>query len=113
MDHVVYRVLPSWIAVGVEETERIVAAAVYSDGDLARLVVSTRCSLRTADGRLVVGVADTELVVIGRVWRQVVCFYFDGVVNVRCRVCGAFIHNAVVSQVLLGANFVVDTDWCG
>lgn len=55
-------VFASCITVGVEVAVRVVGAREDSEADIGGVVVGQRCRLGTADGRLVVGATDCELV---------------------------------------------------
>jgi hypothetical protein len=62
------------VSVCVEETKGVVCTAVDSQRHFGDVVISVRSCLGSADWALVTGIADTELVVIGCVWLEVLCF---------------------------------------
>jgi hypothetical protein len=62
------------VSICVEETEGVVCTAVDSQRHFGDVVISVRSCLGSADWALVAGIADTELVVIGCVWLEVLCF---------------------------------------
>jgi hypothetical protein len=62
------------VSICVEETEGVVCTAVDSQRHFGDVVIGVRSRLGSADWTLVAGVADTELVVIGCVWLEVLCF---------------------------------------
>lgn len=62
MQHIVYRVLAGWVAKGVEESEREVAARVHGKANLCDKVIGGRCGLGTANRTCHIGFADGELI---------------------------------------------------
>ncbi len=56
--------------IGIEEAERIVTARVNGEADLGELILGSRCGLGATKRTLEVGVADIELIVVGRIGFQ-------------------------------------------
>ena len=74
MQHVIDRVLASWIAICIEKSKGKVTAGVYGKTDLGDKVISCRCCFSATDGALDVGTADTELIIVARVGIKVLSF---------------------------------------
>ncbi len=114
------------VAVRIEETEWIVCTAEHSNTNFCNIVVSIWCCLRSSEGRLVVRVADIELIIVSSIWLQVLCFnlrsgqqpqhiqlqcrssYFDCEVDIGAGVNGPRINCA--SEVPVCCNLVLDTN---
>jgi hypothetical protein len=62
------------VSICVEESEGVVGTAVHSQRHLGDVVVSIGSRLRSTDWALVAGAANAELVVVGCVWLEVLCF---------------------------------------
>lgn len=79
--------------IGIEEAERIVTARVNGEADLGELILGSRCGLGATKRTLEVGVADIELIVVGRIGFQFAGFdlyirYRGQRIGCRARVCG-------------------------
>jgi hypothetical protein len=67
------------IAVGVEETKRVIGARIDGETDLGNVVVRIWSGLGSSNGALVIRVAYSKLVVIRGKWSQIFCFYLSDV----------------------------------
>ena len=61
------------VSVCVEEAKGEICAAVDSQRHFGNIIICIRSCLGSTDWALVAGVADAELVVVRRVWLEVLC----------------------------------------
>lgn len=94
MEDVVHRVLTRRVAVGIEVTIGIVAAAVHCQIDASDIVIRGGSRLSLTHRRLGTGVcAGCELVVVLSERLEVLRFDFDREINIRGRVRGAVVSD--------------------
>jgi hypothetical protein len=62
------------VSICVEETEGVVCTAIDSQRHFSDVIIRVRSCLGSADWAFVAGITDTELVVVGCVWFEVLCF---------------------------------------
>jgi len=74
VDDVVHRVLSGWIAKGIKKAKGKVAAGIDCKTNLCDKVVGRRRRLCAANWARNVGIADAELVVVPRVWGEMLGF---------------------------------------
>lgn len=56
--------------IGIEKAEWVVAARVNGEADLGKLILGSRCGLGTTKWTFEAGVANIELIVVGRIGFQ-------------------------------------------
>jgi hypothetical protein len=76
--------LSNSITIGIEEAKGIIGTRVHSEADLGNIVISVWSGLGATNRASVVGVADSKLVVICRIWFHILGFNLGGVGTIIC-----------------------------